>query len=122
MVVASLSGLNQKRVLRNLVSGNQVARGIAQRVGAVSVHLIGNRALIAIREIVITEGLRRGIELDGQKVAYRSGAVIGARRIGAAGSAATDKCQYQGNEAEPIFHGDPFALLSAGSRIALGRN
>ncbi len=74
VIRSGLGGLNQQRVVRNFVGRDQIAGGIVQRVGAVGVHRVRDRAGIAVGMIAVRQRVRRGIEVDGEKIA-----VVGAR-------------------------------------------
>src|SRR5437762_8563185 len=77
MVGASFRRLQEESVIGDLVSCDEISRGIVQGVGSVGIHTIRNYATVEVREILVREGVSCGIQCDRQKVADRSCPVVG---------------------------------------------
>src|SRR5207253_1899135 len=107
MVGASFRRLQEESVIGDLVSCDEISRGIVQGVGSVGVHSVGNCPGVLVGKIRVREGVSGGIQCDRQKVADRSCPVVGTGG-GCAGvdvRAAADSEQHEQQGEDVEFHG-----------------
>ncbi len=107
MVGASFRRLQEESVIGDLVSCDEISRGIVQGVGSVGIHTIRNYATVEVREILVREGVSCGIQCDRQKVADRGRPIVRTRGscAGVDVRAAADSEQHEQQGEDVEFHG-----------------